>query len=67
MKNIDEKLHLLRHETSELAEKCRMIGDNKTHQLLLEVCELLEVTHDTFLGKAMSNIEHALLKDDRKH
>lgn len=67
MKDIDEKLHQIKQDSSELALKCSEIGDEKTHQLLLEVVELLEVTHDTFLGKALSNVPATLLKGDRKH
>lgn len=67
MKLIDEKLGQLRHETAELAAKCQSIGDDKTHQLLLEVIELLDVTHDTFLGKALTNIPDTMIKNIKKH
>lgn len=67
MKAIDEKLHSLKQDVSDLANKCQNIGDDKTHQLLLEVFELLDVTHDTFLGKALTNIPDTLLKNAKKH
>ena len=67
MKFIDDKLHELKQETADLAVKCRDIGDDKTHHLMLEVLELLEVTHDTFLGKALTNVANTVLKDNQKH
>lgn len=67
MKFIDDKLHHLRQETADLAVKCYDIGDDKTHQLMLEVLELLEVTHDTFLGRALTNVASNVLKDNQKH
>lgn len=67
MKHIDQRLHTLRQETKELAEQCRQIGDDKTYQLLLEVYELMEITHDTFLGKALTNIDGNLIKGNQKH
>ncbi|MDT0596031.1 hypothetical protein [Glaciecola petra] len=67
MKFIDDKLNQLRQETADLAIKCHDIGDDKTHQLMLEVLELLEVTHDTFLGKSLTNVSNNVLKDNQKH
>lgn len=67
MKAIDQKLTQLKEEAAELAEKCQTIGDYKTHQLLLEVIELLDVTHNTFLGKALTNIPETFLKNMKKH
>lgn len=67
MKAIDDKLHSIKEEVSELALKCQAIGDHKTHQLLLEVAEMLDVTHDAFLGKALTNIPDTILKNMKKH
>lgn len=67
MKAIDEKLSSLKEDVCDLAEKCHAIGDDKTHQLLLEVAELLDVTHSAFLGKALTNIPDTLLKNMKKH
>lgn len=67
MKFIDDKLHELKEEALDLAGKCQEIGDEKTYQLMLEVVELLEVTHDTFLGKALTNVASSVLKDNQKH
>ncbi len=67
MKVIDEKLAQLKEDAADLASKCQTIGDDKTHQLLLEVVELLDVTHNTFLGKALNNIPETFLKNIKKH
>ena len=67
MKVIDDKLKTLKTEAAELAVKCQSIGDDKTHQLLLEVVELLDVTHNTFLGKALQNIPDTMLRSMKKH
>jgi archaellum component FlaC len=56
MKHIDNKLHDLRAEVLSLAKHCNKLGDEKTRQLLLEVDELLEVTHSTFLGQTLRKI-----------
>jgi hypothetical protein len=67
MKAIDDKLKNLKVEVADLAVKCQHIGDDRTHQLLLEVIELLDVTHDTFLGKALQNIPETMMRNIKKH
>lgn len=64
---VDNKLNYLKREVSELAEHCSQIGDEKTHQLLLEVAELLDITHSAFLGKALTNISKGLQTNREKH
>ncbi|MBT1452523.1 hypothetical protein KJ365_16700 [Glaciecola sp. XM2] len=67
MKHIDNKLHELRAEVSELAEHCKELGDEKTRQLLLEVDELLEVTHSTLLGKTLKTLSSMAMSKHRSH
>lgn len=67
MKIIDEKLQFLREEVVQLVEHCEHLGDEKTRQLLLEVDELLEVTHHTFLGKTLKNVTINNILKSRKH
>nr|WP_136251874.1 hypothetical protein [Ningiella ruwaisensis] len=67
MKLIDSKIQYLREEVASLAEHCQSLGDEKTRQLLLEVDELLEITHSTFLGKALNNITHLGQQKSQKH
>ncbi|WP_395340554.1 hypothetical protein PN836_017130 [Ningiella sp. W23] len=67
MKLIDDKLTFLREEIETLVDHCESLGDEKTRQLLLEVGELLEVTHSTFLGKTLKSISDATLGKQRKH
>lgn len=67
MKFVDQKLKTLKAQTSELALKCHDIGEHKTHQLLLEVIELLDVTHDAFLGKALKNVVNPTIKERKDH
>ena len=67
MKLIDDKLHFLRDEVIQLAEHCEGLGDEKTRQLLLEIDEMLEFTHNTFLGKTLTSIPIAGITKNRKH
>jgi|GEM_PF-3086949 len=67
MKLIDDKLVLLKDEVASLAEHCEALGDEKTRQLLLEVEELLTITHDTFIGKTLTNLSMHQMGKHRKH
>ncbi|MGB3725274.1 MAG: hypothetical protein WA981_05865 [Glaciecola sp.] len=67
MKEIDAKLIQLKLDTVDLAKRCQQISDDDTYKRLLDVIELLEVTHDTFLGKAVPNSTNVLMKGDQKH
>ncbi|MFC4702057.1 hypothetical protein ACFO4O_18075 [Glaciecola siphonariae] len=67
MKFIDNKLAKLKAEVSELADHCEQLGDEKTRQLLLEVEELLDITHSSFLGKSLNNIMPHQINKQQKH
>lgn len=64
---VDKKLEELKTEAAMLAERCNEIGDHKTQQLMLEVVEMLEVTHHTFLGNALKTISSSLIGEKQKH
>lgn len=67
MESIEKKLIKLREDTQSLAESCRDIGEEKTHQLLLEVEEMLEVAHQTFVGSALKTTNESSYSKHRKH
>jgi hypothetical protein len=67
MKFIDEKLGSLRLEVEALVEHCDDLGDQKTRQLLLEVHELLEITHSSFLGQSLNSIDAPIANKHQKH
>ncbi len=64
---VDSKLNKIKQEVADLADHCQDVGDEKTRQLLLEVSELLEITHDTFLGRALNGISQSMLDKHQKH
>jgi hypothetical protein len=67
MKHIDNKLHDLRAEVLALAKHCNELGDQQTRALLLEVDELLEVTHNSFLGKTLRTIASVTASKHSSH
>ncbi|MGQ8365330.1 hypothetical protein [Glaciecola sp. 1036] len=53
MQTINKKLQAIQHEVHLLTEYCLETGDEKTRQLLLEVLEILDITHSSLQGKSL--------------
>lgn len=60
----DSKFNFLKQQLTELLEHCQEAGDTTTEQLLLEVEELLHISHESFLGNALQSIRVQLKETD---
>jgi phosphohistidine phosphatase SixA len=60
MTAVNNKFEKLKKELAELTNQCDANGHPATVQLLAEVYELLHISHETFLGNALSSISESI-------